>query len=65
MIFVWGMDFILLGDRLFEKVAWGLDQSSLGLDHIRLGSPILVTFLLGVLLGVDFLGAVRQGWSGP
>ena len=52
MIFIWGMNFVLLGDRL--------DQKSLGLDHIRLGRPILATISLGVLLGVDLLGAVRQ-----
>ena len=48
---------ILLGDRHFERVAWGCDFQ----DHICLGWSILTTFLLGVLLGVDLLGAVRQG----
>ena len=38
-----------------------MDQSSLGLDDIRLGRSILATFLLGVLLGVNLLVAVRQG----
>ena len=50
---------ILLGDRHFERVAWGCDFQ----DHICLGWLILTTFLLGVLLGVDLLGAVRQGCS--
>ena len=57
MIFAWGLGQILLGDRIFESVAWGCDF----LDHICLGWPILTTFWLGVLLGVDLLGAVRQG----
>jgi len=30
MIFVWGMDFILLGDRLFETVAWGWTKAAWG-----------------------------------
>ena len=59
MIFAWGLGQILLGDRHFERVAWGCDFQ----DHICLGWPILTTFLLGVLLGVDLLGAVRQGCS--
>ena len=49
---------ILLGDRHFERVAWGYDFQ----DHICLGWPILTTFWLGVLVVVDLLGDVRQGY---
>ena len=65
MIFFWGMAIILLGDRLFENIAWGFDHINLELDYIRLGRPILTTPLLGVLLVVDLLGAVRQGCTYP
>ena len=41
----------------FERVAWGGGFEGL----ICLGTSILATFLLGVLLGVDLLGAVKEG----
>ena len=59
-IIAWGLGQILLGVRNFETVAWGCAFQ----DHICLGWLILTTFLLGVLLGVDFLWAVRQGCIG-
>ena len=52
-----GFHFILHGDKFFEKIAWG--SGFLGL--LCLGMSILAPLLLGVLLGVDLLGAVRQG----
>ena len=56
--FAWG--------SIFREYCLGLDHISLGLNHVRLGRPISTTVLLGVLLGVDLLGAVRQGcvWLG-
>ena len=51
--FAWG--------SIFLEYCLGLDRISLGLNHVRLGRPISTTVLLGVLLGVDLLGAVRQG----
>ena len=48
---------ILLGDNIFAPIAWGGGFQGL----FSLGTSILNPFLLGVLLGVDLLGAVRQG----
>lgn len=44
-----------LGSGFFP---WGCDFQ----DNICLGKPILTNFLLGVLHGVDLLGAVRHGY---
>ena len=41
----------------FERVAWGHGFQGL----ICLGKSVFTAFLLGILLGVDLLGAVRQG----
>ena len=49
------VDLIFIGYRSFDNVAW------VELDHISLVKPILTTFLLGVMLGLDFLGAARHG----
>ena len=59
MLFTWGFNLILLGYGFFERIAWG--DGFLGL--LCLGTSILAPFLLGAMLGVDLLGAVRQGCS--
>ena len=43
--------------EFFERVAWGDDFQGL----FCLGTSILAPLLLGDLLGVDLLGAVKQG----
>ena len=52
-----GFDLFCLGMDFFERVAWGGDFQGL----VCLGTSILAPLLLGDLLGVDLLGAVRQG----
>ena len=48
---------ILFGDNISAPIAWRSDFQGL----FCLGTSILTRFLLGVLPGVAFLGAVRQG----
>ena len=55
--FAWGFDLFCLGMDFFKRVAWGSDFQGL----VCLGTSILAPFLLGVLLGVDLLGAVKEG----
>ena len=55
--FAWGFDLFCLGMDFFERVAWGGDFQGL----VCLGTSISAPLLLGDLLGVDLLGAVRQG----
>ena len=57
MLFAWGFTLILLEGGFFERIAWG--DGFLGL--LCSGTSILAPLLLGVLLGVDLLGAVKQG----
>ena len=56
-MFAWGFDTFLLGDEFFEWCAWGCGFQGL----VCLGTSISAPLLLGDLLGVDLLGAVRQG----
>ena len=51
----------MLGDGFFERAAWGLSGGDLFEGLIWLETSILAPFLLGGLLGVDFLGAVKEG----
>ena len=57
MIFAWGFAQKLFGVDFFLSSAWGCDFQ----DLVCLGLSISTALLLGVLLGVDLLGAVRQG----
>ena len=57
-----GYGFYFAWGSIILEYCLGLDHNSLGSDDIRLERPILTAFFsLGVLLGVDLLGAVRQG----
>ena len=54
-MFAWGFDTFLLGDELFERCAWGCGFEGLFCMGTSIAAPLL--------LGVDLLGAVKQGFS--